>query len=309
MKILVGYNGGESGKMALAMARDMAGYHSAYVYVITSMEGGRSDTPQAIREAEENLAYAREVMEYAGIPCDCSQSVRGLSPGEDLVLFARGNHVDHIFLGIKKISKVQKAILGSTARHVILNAPCPVTTTRFDPTRATTEDILRDKRILVVDDEADILETIEELMDMCSLETVKTYEEARKRIRETHYDLAVLDIMGVQGYKILERARERKIPALMLTAHALTPEHLKTSIEKEADAYVPKDMLADIPVFVADLLTARQQGKKTGFKWFSLLKPLFDRLFGDGWRKADEDFWDEFDARQLSGRDDIQKME
>ena len=297
MKILVGYNGGESGKMALAMARDMAGYHSAYVYVITSMEGGRSDTPQAIREAEENLAYAREVMEYAGIPCDCSQSVRGLAPGEDLVLFARENHVDHIFLGIKKISKVQKAILGSTARHVILNAPCPVTTTRFDPTRATTEDILRDKRILVVDDEADILETIEELMDMCSLETVKTYEEARKRIRETHYDLAVLDIMGVQGYKILERARERKIPALMLTAHALTPDNLKESIVKGADAYIPKDELANLADHAADVIRARILGEASGNVWFSKLKPFFDKAFGKGWQETDKPFWDSFNDR------------
>ncbi len=297
MKILVGYNGGESGKMALSMARDMAGFHSAYVYVVTSMEGGSKESPGKIQEADEGLAYARELMEYAGITCDCHQSVRGLSPGEDLVKFAKENHVDHIFLGIKKTSKVQKSILGSTARHVILNSPCPVTTTRFDPEQVTTEEILRDKRILVVDDEIDILETIEELMDVCSLETVNTFKQARKRIRETHYDLAILDIMGVDGYKILELARQRNIPALMLTAHALTPDNLKASIVKGADAYIPKDELANLADHAADVIRSRIMGEEGKRAWFSKLKPFFDKAFGKGWRDTDPQFWNAFDDR------------
>ena len=297
MKILVGYNGGESGKKALAMARDMAGFYSAYVYVVISMGGGRKENAQEIQRAEQGLGYARDLMEYAGISCDCHQSARGISPGEDLVQFARENHVDHIFLGIKKKSKVQKAILGSTARHVILNAPCPVTTTRFDADQVTTEDILRDKRILVVDDEADILETIEELMDMCSLETVDSFEAARKRIREVHYDLAILDIMGVNGYKILELARERKIPALMLTAHAMSPDNLKESIVKGADAYIPKDELANLSDHAADVIRARILGEEGDGAWFSKLKPFFDRAFGKGWRDKDRQFWNSFDDK------------
>ena len=47
MKILVGYNGGEVGRVALSLAGDMAGIHSAFVYVITSMEGGSSEIGRA----------------------------------------------------------------------------------------------------------------------------------------------------------------------------------------------------------------------------------------------------------------------
>jgi len=103
--------------------------------------------------------------------------------------------------------------------------------------------------------------------------------------------------MGVNGYDLLEVTNRMDIPSLMLTAHALTPDNLKQSIEKGADAYVPKDKLADISIYVADVLAARKKDKKSRVKWFSLLEPMFDKLFGEGWKKTDKDFWDEFDEK------------
>jgi nucleotide-binding universal stress UspA family protein len=58
------------------------------------------------------------------------QLVRGLSPGEDLVKFAEDNGVGHIFIGVEKISRARKILLGSTAQFVILKGPCPVTTVK-----------------------------------------------------------------------------------------------------------------------------------------------------------------------------------
>ncbi len=169
--------------------------------------------------------------------------------------------------------------------------------------------ILENKKVLVVDDEPDILETLEELLDTCSVDTAATFEEAITLLKNNTYDVAVLDIMGVKGYDLLRATNKLYIPSLMLTAHALTPDNLKKSIEKGADAYVPKDKLVDISLFVADVLRARKEGKKSQVKWFSMLKPMFDKLFGENWRKQDKDFWDEFDQKQISSRDDIQKME
>ena len=171
------------------------------------------------------------------------------------------------------------------------------------------QSILEDKKVLVVDDEPDILETLEELLYMCSVDTASTFEDAVALLRNNTYDIAVLDIMGVKGYELLKITSQLNIPALMLTAHALTPDNLKQSIELGADAYVPKDKLVDITLYVADILHARKEGKKAHVTWFSLLKPIFDKLFGEGWRKKDRDFWDDFDEKQLSSRDDIQKME
>ena len=69
MKILVGYNGGEVGRVALSLARDMAGIHSAFVYVITSMEGGSSERQEDIIRAEEDLGFARQLLEIGRASC------------------------------------------------------------------------------------------------------------------------------------------------------------------------------------------------------------------------------------------------
>ncbi|MCF6247042.1 MAG: response regulator [Desulfobacula sp.] len=171
------------------------------------------------------------------------------------------------------------------------------------------QSILENKRVLVVDDEPDILETLEELLYMCSVDTAATFQDAVALLKNNTYDVAVLDIMGVKGYDLLKITHKIDTPSLMLTAHALTPDNLKQSIEQGADAYVPKDKLIDISMYVSDVLNSRKAGKKAPVKWFSLLKPVFDKLFGEGWRKKDRDFWDEFDEKQISSRDDIQKME
>ena len=102
MKILVGYNGGEVGRLALSLARDYAIINNAFVYVITSMEGGASEKQSDIIKAEEDLAFAQKFMENSKVQCDAQQSVRGFSPGEDLVKFAEENEIDQIFLGIRK---------------------------------------------------------------------------------------------------------------------------------------------------------------------------------------------------------------
>ncbi|MBT3179238.1 MAG: response regulator [Desulfobacula sp.] len=171
------------------------------------------------------------------------------------------------------------------------------------------ENILENKSVLVVDDEPDILETLEELLYMCSVDTASSFEEAINLLKNNTYDVAVLDIMGVKGYELLEVTNRLQIPSLMLTAHALTPDNLKKSIEKGADAYIPKDKLVDISIFVEDVLAARGKGKKSQIKWFSLLEPMFNKLFGKGWKKTDKDFWDSFDEKQISSRSNNQNIE
>ena len=293
MKILVGYDGGEVGRMALSLARDMAGIHSAKIFVMTSMSGGASEKKADIEKAEADLEFARLFMENSGIQCEALQSVRGLSPGEDIVKFAEENDIDHIFVGIRKKSRTQKAILGSTARYVILKAPCPVTSVKFEVDTISSEDLLRNRNILVVDDEPDILETVEELLDICVLDLADSFEAAKKLLKKNRYDLAILDIMGVSGYDILELARKNEVPALMLTAHALTPENLKESIQKGADSYIPKDELANLSSHAADVIRARLKGSQGS--WFSNLKPFFDKTFGKGWQDKDRNFWSSFD--------------
>lgn len=153
--------------------------------------------------------------------------------------------------------------------------------------------ILKGKRVLLVDDERDILESLIELLDICKIDTASSFEEAKTMLEENAYDVAVLDIMGVNGYELLKIANRRKIPALMLTAHALSSENLKRSAEEGAAYYAPKDEIEDIKFFVADVLDAVQNNKSSWQRMFDRLGWFYDRKFnGPDWREKEREFWD-----------------
>jgi nucleotide-binding universal stress UspA family protein len=130
MKYLVGYTGSEEAKAALSLARDYAESSNARVFVVTSMGGGRSEKPEKISKAAQDLALAEQFLKEKGVACESHQLARGLSPGEDLVNFAEENEIDQIFIGVEKVSRTQKIILGSNAQYIILKAPCPVVTVK-----------------------------------------------------------------------------------------------------------------------------------------------------------------------------------
>lgn len=154
-------------------------------------------------------------------------------------------------------------------------------------------DIVKGKRVLIVDDEKDVLDTLTELLDMCKLDAASSFEQGKELLESNYYDVAVLDIMGVKGYELLEIAKSRDIPALMLTAHALSEEHLKQSAEKGAAYYAPKDRINDIALFVADVIEAREKKKNVWVKWFDRLGSFFDKRFGGtDWREKEKDFWE-----------------
>ncbi len=170
------------------------------------------------------------------------------------------------------------------------------------------QDILKDKRILIVDDEPDILETLEELLDMCLVDKAPDFETAKKFLDKYPYDAAILDIMGVRGYDLLQLANEKGIPAIMLTAHALSPDNLVKSIKEGARAYVPKDKISDIAVYLAEMLNAQNRGIKKYRGWFKRLKPFFDKKFGPDWQEKDKDFWKAFDESYAVSKDELDAM-
>ncbi|MGD8982772.1 MAG: response regulator [Desulfobacteraceae bacterium] len=154
------------------------------------------------------------------------------------------------------------------------------------------EKMLKGKRVLIVDDEPDVLELLTELLDMCKVDPASSFEEAKELLESNYYHIAVLDIMGVQGYELLQIANKREIPALMLTAHAISEEHLKKSIQKGASFYVPKDEINNIATFMADVLEAREKNKNVWAKWYERLSGFCDRRFGPDWKDQDPEFWD-----------------
>ncbi len=156
----------------------------------------------------------------------------------------------------------------------------------------SSESPLKGKSILVVDDEPDVLETVEEELDMCLVDKAKDYETAIQYITGYTYDIVVLDIMGVNGFQLLQNAVDRGFPTVMLTAHALTPEALKKSIRLGAVSFLPKDKIPELRTFLEDVVLGA--GKPVWEKLFERLGNYFNRHFGPDWREKDK-FFEEFE--------------
>ena len=159
-----------------------------------------------------------------------------------------------------------------------------------------TKKILRGKKVLIVDDEPDILDLLTELLGDCLIDRASTFERAKELLESVRYDVAVLDIMGVKGFELLEIAKKQDIPALMLTAHALSRESLKKSAEEGASYFVPKEEIAKIDVFVADVIEAKEKSKNPWVRWLDRLGSFFDEnknFSGPNWREQHKKFWDE----------------
>jgi len=153
------------------------------------------------------------------------------------------------------------------------------------------------KKILAVDDEKDILEVLEEMLPMCDVVTAQSFETARELLETQTFDIVILDIMGVRGYELLEISKKKKIPAVMLTAHAFSPENLKKSIKEGAVAYIPKEEISHIKAFLDDVLAARDKGENPWKYWDERLPTsYFERRWGSTWQNADKDFWETFKA-------------
>ena len=159
-----------------------------------------------------------------------------------------------------------------------------------------TESILDGKRILAVDDEPDVLATLEDEIlaaaPKCKFEKATTYQEAAKKLESQNYDVVILDIMGVRGFDLLELAVGRNFRVAMLTAHALTPEALKRSFEMKARAYLPKEKLGEVVPFLEDVLKSEYL---PGWKrLLEKLKGFFDSKFESDWEKRTGLLWQEW---------------
>ena len=158
----------------------------------------------------------------------------------------------------------------------------------------TKESMLEGKKILIVDDEPDILDTLEELLSMCEVVKASSFQEAKKYLETQPFDFTILDIMGVDGYALLDIAREKEITAVMLTAHALSPQDTVKSFRGGAASYVPKDKIVDLPAILADILEAKKKGKSVWWRWLERMEAYYQKKFGPDWKKGDKEFWDRF---------------
>jgi CheY-like chemotaxis protein len=151
---------------------------------------------------------------------------------------------------------------------------------------------LKDKVILVVDDEPDILDTVAEELNMCIVHKAMDYDTALQYLLSYTYDAVILDIMGVNGFELLKASVERGFPTLMLTAHALTPDALKKSIKLGAVSFLPKEKMSDLVEFLEEVVI--DGGKPLWIKFFDKLGSYLNKRFGPDWKEKDR-FFKEFE--------------
>jgi CheY-like chemotaxis protein len=172
----------------------------------------------------------------------------------------------------------------------------PVQSSRDAGRGIMTKSILDGKRILAVDDEPDVLRILEEEISAtcpnCKLDKATAYETAAKMLESTAYDVVILDIMGVRGFDLLDLAVTKNFRVAMLTAHALSPEALKKSVELGARAYLPKEKLGEIVPFLEVVLAHEYVA---GWKrLYENLKGFFDSKFESDWERKTGLNWQEW---------------
>jgi DNA-binding response OmpR family regulator len=114
------------------------------------------------------------------------------------------------------------------------------------------------KKVLIVDDEANIVISLEFLMQQAGyqVEIARTGDEALHKVEQFAPDLVLLDVMlpGPNGFDILQQVRQnpalQSMAIIMLTAKGRDVEVTK-GLALGADAYITKpfstrDLLAEV---------------------------------------------------------------
>lgn len=130
MNILVGFDGSSPSKAALNKAQKHALAFNSNLEVVTIVVRHSTDQSEEIAKAEMGLDRIKQDCEQKGITSQTKLLIREVEAGEALVEYAAENEYEELIIGVKKISRVEKLLMGSNAQYVILNAPCPVLSVR-----------------------------------------------------------------------------------------------------------------------------------------------------------------------------------
>ncbi len=149
-------------------------------------------------------------------------------------------------------------------------------------------DILKGKKILAVDDEHDVLEIIQERLETCVVTTADSHEQATGILSKESFDMVLLDIMGVNGFDLLDQCREKGQPAAMLTAHAINVESVYRAVKSGAISFLPKDELINLELHLSEIFESIDQERSHWRQLFRRLGPYFKERLGITWEDLDE---------------------
>jgi DNA-binding NtrC family response regulator len=154
--------------------------------------------------------------------------------------------------------------------------------------------LLEGKKVLLVDDEPDVLDALEDLLPMCEVKKSSNFKAAKDLLENQEFDIAILDIMGVEGYSLLDICVKKNVTAVMLTAHALSPENVVRSYREGAASYLPKEKMVDIVSYLNDILESKTRGEDPWQRWYERLFSYFEDKFKADWKNDQREFWEKF---------------
>ena len=147
----------------------------------------------------------------------------------------------------------------------------------------------------------DLIEIIEKETDISEIPTSLPMMPVRDVVIFT--DMLLPLFVGMdKSVNAVEEAVAKGIPAVMLTAHAINPDTLMSSIRKGAISYLPKETLADLDELLEELLAAQAAGEPPWKLLFDKLGAYFDKHFGPDWKSENQSFWSDFSQTWEIGR-------
>ena len=122
------------------------------------------------------------------------------------------------------------------------------------------------KKILIVDDEKEIVDLLEVYLSNDGYSVYKCYNglEAMKCIKQSQIDLAILDIMlpDIDGFRLCQKIREKfYFPIIMLTAKIEDSDKIM-GLTIGADDYITKPFSMEELTFRIEAILRRVRGKR-----------------------------------------------
>jgi nucleotide-binding universal stress UspA family protein len=134
MKIVVGYDGSEAAKRALAKAAELAGGGGsvAVVSVVTvhagAVRGAMPVDPDELAERSAELGEAKSILGQSGVEPKLVEG-RG-DPADAIVEEAQASGADLVIVGTHGQNVVERSLMGSVSTSVVHQAPCDVLVVR-----------------------------------------------------------------------------------------------------------------------------------------------------------------------------------
>jgi DNA-binding NtrC family response regulator len=166
---------------------------------------------------------------------------------------------------IKRLSEERISLLESRSKAMIARRP-GITEESLALARKRKETPMRDKPVLIVDDEKNIRLTLAQSLETLGMETdsAEDGKEALAKLKEKEFGLILLDlrIPGVDGMEVLRQVRENNpdIRIIIITAYG-TIELAVEAMKLGAVDFIPKPF---VPEEIREMVARVLDREKTG---------------------------------------------